>query len=117
MNCDVSNGITSNFIIRVVTRPIYTQIQIDDINPNDSFFGNYYDSGIFQSSDYKTYHLNELFTYWQAMLNTPYNQPVYYKDGYKTLVTYGQQEILSICILTYNNNANIGIKNIIVTYK
>jgi hypothetical protein len=106
----------SNFIIRIYTRPIYTSID-NSFNPNDTFYGNYYDSGIFSASGYTTRHLGNLFSSWTTMLNTSYNQQVYYSGGLQTLQTLGQQQLLSICILTYDINANIGIKNIIVTYK
>ena len=107
-----------NFIIRIYTRPIYTGID-NSLNINDTFYGNYYDS-VDQisniTSDY-TYNLIQLYPSWTTMLNTVYNQTVYYNDGLQLLNILGQQQILSICILTYDINANIGIKNIIVTYK
>ena len=87
--------------------------------PNDNFYGNYYDSiqninpYSVSNIDYNTYHLNDLFPYWSAMLSTVSNTTVYYNGKIKTLGVLGQQQILSICILTYNINANIGIKNIV----
>ena len=126
IQCDLNCDASTNFIIRIYTRPIYTNIGNSGINntlyPNDNFYGTYYDSiqNINPSStnlNYNTYHLNDLFPYWTAMLNTASNMTVYYnglKNGkIKTLGVLGQQQILSICILTYNINANIGIKNIV----
>lgn len=115
---DPNNQIATNFIIRIYTRPIYTGID-NSLNPNDTFYGNYYDSVAQISnitSDY-TYHLNDLFPSWASMLNTIYRKIVYYNDGLQFLSILGQQQILSICVMTYDINANIGIKNIIVTYK
>jgi len=109
---------TTNFIIRIYTRPIYTGID-NSFNPNDTFYGNYYDSlpQISNITSEFTYNLNALFPSWSTMLISFYNQVVYYNDGLQLLYTYGQQQILSICVMTYDINANIGIKNIIVTYK
>jgi hypothetical protein len=115
IQCDLNNYL-GNFIIRVYTRPVYSGID-NSLNVNDTFYGNYYDSTVFQTSGYTTYHLGNLFPSWTNMLTTSYNQQVYYSGGLQTLQTLGEQQILSICILTNNNNANIGIKNIIVTYK
>ena len=115
---DPTNEVACNFIIRIYTRPTYTEIN-NTMNPNDTFYGNYYDSVARISnitSDY-TYNLNELFPYWTPMLNTLYNKTVYYNDGLQYLSILGQQQILSICVMTYDINANIGVKNIIVTYK
>ena len=115
---DPSNQTACNFIIRIYTRPTYTVID-DTMNPNDTFYGNYYDSVARISnitSDY-TYNLNQLFPSWTQMLNTIYNKTVYYNDGLQNLSILGQQQILSICVMTYDINANIGVKNIIVTYK
>ncbi len=51
-------------------------------------------------------------------MNSPYNTQTYYVNSeLVSLSTFGEQQILSICILTYDINANVGIKNIIVTYK
>ena len=115
IQCDLNNYL-GNFIIRIYTRPVYSGID-NSLNINDTFYGNYYDSATFQTSGYTTYHLGNLFPSWTSMLTTSYNQQVYYSRGLQTLQTLGEQQILSICILTNNNNANIGIKNIIVTYK
>jgi hypothetical protein len=115
---DPNNQLATNFIIRIYTRPNYTVID-NSINPNDTFYGNYYDSVAQISnitSDY-TYNLNNLFPSWTSMLNTVYNKTVYYNDGLQNLSILGQQQILSICVMTYDINANIGVKNIIVTYK
>jgi hypothetical protein len=115
---DPANQSACNFIIRIYTRPTYTVID-NNINPNDTFYGNYYDSVARISnitSDYR-YQLNELFPSWTSMLNTIYRKTVYYNDGLQNLNTLGQQQILSICVMTYDINANIGVKNIIVTYK
>lgn len=120
IQCDLNYDGSSNFIIRIYTRPAYTGID-NNLDPNDTFYGNYYDSGIIQSSgfssDYNTYHLGDLFNSWTTMINSPFNETVYYFEGFEYLKTLGEQQILSICILTYDINANIGIKNIIVTYK
>jgi hypothetical protein len=115
IQCDI-NSYLGNFVIRVYTRPIYTGID-NNLNVNDTFYGNYYDSTSFQVSGYTTYHLGDLFPSWSNMLTTSYNKQVYYSGGLQTLQTLGEQQILSICILTNNNNANIGVKNIIVSYK
>ena len=120
IQCDLKsnthNSITSSFIIRIYTRPNYTEID-NSLNPNDSFYGNYYDSDIIHNNGYTTYHLSDLFSYWSTMINTSYNKIVYYNGGLQKLRTLGQQQVLSICIMTYDIIANIGIKNIIVTYK
>jgi hypothetical protein len=120
IQCDLNNSPLSskpsNFIIRIYTRPVYTGID-NSFNPNDTFYGNYYDSSIFCASGYNTYHLDDLFTSWTTLINTSYNQNVCYSGGLQNLQTLGEQQLLSICILTYDINANIGIKNIIVTYK
>ena len=120
IQCDLNYDGSSNFIIRIYTRPVYTGID-NNLDLNDTFYGNYYDSGIIQSvgftSEYNTYHLSDLFNSWTTMINSPFNETVYYFEGFEYLKTLGQQQILSICILTYDINANIGIKNIIVTYK
>jgi len=120
IQCDLNCDASTNFIIRIYTRPAYTNItNIDNtLYPNDTFYGNYYDSiqNINPTStnlNYNTYHLNDLFPYWSAMLTTASNSKVYYNGKIKTLGVLGQQQILSICILTYNINANIGIKNIV----
>ncbi len=120
IQCDliVDPNETPNFIIRIYTRPTYLLID-NSINSDDTFYGNYYDS-ILQNSNITSvyrYNLNDLFPYWTPMLNTPYRKTVYYNDGLQFLNTLGQQQILSICVMTYDINANIGIKNIIVTYK
>jgi len=115
---DPYNQVACNFIIRIYTRPTYTVID-NSLNSNDTFYGNYYDSVAQISnitSDY-TYHLNDLFPSWTPMLNTIYRKTVYYNDGLRILSILGQQQILSICVMTYDINANIGVKNIIVTYK
>ena len=115
---DPNNQVACNFIVRIYTRPTYTVID-NTLNSNDTFYGNYYDSVAQISnitSDY-TYHLNDLFPSWTPMLNTIYGKTVYYNDGLRILSILGQQQILSICVMTYDINANIGIKNIIVTYK
>jgi len=120
LNIALNNNIATNFIIRIYTRPIYgTPINdIDNsLNPTDTFYGNYYDSKIMSTVGYNTYHLGDLFNSWTTMLNSSYNQQVYYFGGLQNLQTIGQQQILSICILTHDINANIGIKNIILTYK
>jgi len=115
IQCDLNSNI-GNFIIRIYTRPVYTSID-NSLNINDSFYGNYYNSRQIEGqTNYTTYHLGDLFPSWSTMLNTSYNQTVYYFNGLRLLKTLGEQEILSICILTLNNNVNIGIKNIIVTY-
>ena len=129
IQCDLNIDNSQNFIIRIYTRPIYTEID-NEFNPNDTFYGNFYDSAILTDisgiemliednpTGYNTYHLGDLFSYWSVLMNSEYNQQVYYADsGLEALSTFGQQQILSICILTYDINANIGIKNIIVTYK
>jgi hypothetical protein len=117
IKCELNVDSSSNFIIRIYTRPIFTSIN-NDLNTNDKFYGNYYDSILFDTnSDYRTYHLNELFPSWRRTMNTSYKQRVYYFNGFQNLETVGEQQILSICILTYGINANIGIKNIILTYK
>ena len=108
----------TNFIIRIYTRPTYSVID-NSLNIDDTFYGNYYDSVEQNStviSEY-TYNLNDLFPSWTSILNTIYNKTVYYNDGLQILNTLGHQQILSICVMTYDINANIGIKNIIVTYK
>jgi hypothetical protein len=100
------------------------------MNSNDTFYGNFYDSAILSDisgietiiennpNGYNTYHLGDLFSYWSVLMNSEYNQQAYYINSeLVTLTTFGEQQILSICILTYDINANIGIKNIIVTYK
>lgn len=115
IQCDL-NSYLGNFIIRIYTRPVYSSID-NSLNINDTFYGNYYDSKVFAASGYITYHLAELFPAWTSILTTSYNQEVYYSGGLQILQTLGHQQILSICILTYNNNANIGIENIIVSYK
>jgi len=121
IQCDLmidSNQAAPNFIIRIYTRPTYSVID-NSINSDDTFYGNYYDS-ISQNSNVLSeyrYNLNDLFPSWTSMLNTIYNKTVYYNDGLQILNTLGQQQILSICVMTYDINANIGIKNIIVTYK
>jgi hypothetical protein len=115
---DPNNQVACNFIIRIYTRPIYTVID-NSFNSNDTFYGNYYDSVARISnitSDYR-YNLNDLFPSWTPMLNTIYRKTVYYNDGLHFLSILGQQQILSICVMTYDINANIGVKNIIVTYK
>ena len=121
IQCDLNCDASSNFIIRIYTRPVYTNIGSGVNNilyPNDNFYGNYYDSiqniNPFSTDlTYNTYYLNDLFPYWSAMLKTASNMTVYYNGKIKTLGVLGQQQILSICILTYNINANIGIKNIV----
>jgi hypothetical protein len=115
---DPNNQVACNFIIRIYTRPNYTVID-NSLDSNDTFYGNYYDSVARISnitSDY-TYNLNDLFPSWTPMLNTIYRKTVYYNDGLHFLSILGQQQILSICVMTYDINANIGVKNIIVTYK
>jgi hypothetical protein len=122
IQCDLNCDASTNFVIRIYTRPAYSNISESGINnilyPNDNFYGNYYDSiqninPISTNLNYNTYHLNDLFPYWSAMLSTVSNTTVYYNGKVKTLGVLGQQQILSICILTYNINANIGIKNIV----
>jgi hypothetical protein len=117
IQCDLNSDEYGNsFIIRIYTRPI---LSIDNtLNIGDNFYGNYYDS-IFPgtSINYNTYHLNDLFSNWNTMLYQPYNQNVNYNSGLVNLTTLGEQEVLAICIYTNAVNANIGIKNIIVTYK
>ena len=123
IQCDLNFDSSQNFIIRIYTRPNYTVIDdiIDNsLNVNDTFYGNFYDSDIsgIVNGDYATYHLIDLFSYWNKLVRTEFNQPTYYPNiGNTILTTYGEQQILSICILTYDINANIGIKNIVVTYK
>jgi hypothetical protein len=116
LNIALNNNIATNFIIRIYTRPVYNEID-NSLNPNDTFYGNYYDSKTMSSIGYNRYHLGDLFNSWTTMLNSSYNKSVYYFSGLQNLQTIGQQQILSICILTYDINANIGIKNIILTYK
>jgi len=122
IQCDLNCDASTNFVIRIYTRPAYSNISIGINNilyPNDNFYGNYYDSiqninpNSVSNVEYNTYHLTDLFPYWYAMLNTVSNTRVYYNGKIKTLGVLGQQQILSICILTYNINANIGIKNIV----
>ena len=121
IQCDLiidTNQSAPNFIIRIYTRPTYSVID-NSVNIADTFYGNYYDS-VEQPSTFiseYTYNLNDLFPSWTSTLNTIYNKTVYYNDGLQNLNTLGQQQILSICVMTYDINANIGIKNIIVTYK
>jgi hypothetical protein len=124
IQCDLNMNMYQNFIIRIYTRPIYNNI--NTFNETDKFYGNFYDSiqlkdisgNTSPNLDYKRYNINDLFPYWSLLLFTRYNQQVYYiNSGLKILTNYGEQEILSICLLTYDINANIGIKNIIVTYK
>jgi hypothetical protein len=115
---DQNNERASNFIIRIYTRPHYTVID-NNINAGDTFYGNYYDSVAQFSNiapDYG-YNLKDLFPSWTLMLNTEYKKTVHYNNGLQYLSILGQQQILSICIMTYDINANIGAKNIIVTYK
>jgi hypothetical protein len=116
IQCDLNVDNSSNFIIRIYTRPLYSSID-NSLNSGDNFYGNYYDSDVSGTSDYTTYHLNDLFSNWSTMLTTSYNQIVYYNNGPTLLSTYGDQEVLAICIYTTAANANIGIKNIIVSYK
>jgi hypothetical protein len=129
IQCDLNIDNSQNFIIRVYTRPNYNQID-NEMNINDTFYGNFYDSAIVSDisgietiiennpTGYNTYHLGDLFNYWSVLMNSEYNQQAYYINSeLVTLSTFGEQQILSICILTYDINANIGIKNIIVTYK
>lgn len=118
IQCDLNSDLSGNsFIIRIYTRPIFS---IDNsLNVGDKFYGNYYDSA-FPSTptiEYNTYHLNDLFSNWNTMLYQSYNQNVNYKSGLINLTTLGEQEVLAICIYTTALNANIGVKNIIVTYK
>jgi hypothetical protein len=123
IQCDLNFVSSQHFIIRIYTRPNYTIIDnvIDNsFNVNDSFYGNFYDSDIsgIINREYTTYHLTDLFSYWNLLIRSEFNQPTFYPNiGSTILTTYGQQQILSICILTYDINANIGIKNIVVTYK
>jgi hypothetical protein len=116
IQCDLNVESGNSFLIRIYTRPIYSSID-SSLNTGDNFYGNYYDSDVSGTSNYTTYHLNDLFSNWSTMLTTSYNQSVYYKNGSTVLYNYGEQEILAICIYTKVANANIGIKNIIVTYK
>ena len=115
MNCDNS----SNFIIRIYTRPIYTGID-NSFNPNDTFYGNYYDSVLFNGSfDFTTYNLHELFPYWSVLINSQYTiNAYYYNKGFnlRQINTFGEQQILSICIFNPVLNSNIGIKNIELSY-
>jgi len=121
IQCDLNSTIHDNFRIRIYTRPVFTSIDGSfdgSFNINDRFYGNYYDSvklGI--NSDYHTYHLNKLFPDWPNELQKSYGQIVYYNNGTQTLNTLGEQQILSICLMTNKINAKIGIKNIIVSYK
>jgi hypothetical protein len=129
IQCDLNIDNSQNFIIRIYTRPNYTQIN-NLVNPYDTFYGNFYDSAVLADisgielmiennpNGYNTYHLGDLFNYWSVLMNSEYNRQTYFIDsGIETISTFGEQQILSICILTYDINANIGIKNIIVTYK
>jgi hypothetical protein len=129
IQCDLNIDNSQNFIIRIYTRPNYTQID-NELNPNDTFYGNFYDSAVLSDisgielmiennpNGYNTYHLGDLFNYWSVLMSSEYNKQTYFVDsGLETISTFGEQQILSICILTYDINANIGIKNIIVTYK
>jgi hypothetical protein len=118
IQCDLnSDEFGNSFIIRIYTRPIFS---IDNsLNIGDKFYGNYYDSAFpaTPTIQYNTYHLNDLFSNWNIMLYEAYNQTVNYKSGAINLTTLGEQEVLAICIYTTALNANIGVKNIIVTYK
>lgn len=118
LSVDPNNQSASNFIIRIYTRPDYTIID-NNINVGDTFYGNYYDS-VAQISNIRTdygYNLKDLFPSWTLMLNREYKKTVHYNNGLQDLSILGEQQILSICIMTYDINANIGAKNIIVSYK
>jgi len=119
ITCDL-NSDGDHFFIRIYTRPVYSAID-NNVNSEDTFYNNYYESDISGIFDYTTFHLNDLFSNWPIILDTPYNQTVYYNgpNGLETKVLsrLGEEQILSICIYTKNVNANIGIKNIIITYK
>lgn len=121
ITCDLNCNNSSNFIIRIYTRPVFSGID-NSFNPNDTFFGNYYDSVSLNGTiDYNTYNLYSLFIGWKDLLLTSYQQSVYYNNGtnfnIQQLNKIGEQQILSICILTKFLNSNIGIKNITVSYK
>jgi hypothetical protein len=121
ITCDLNCNNSSNFIIRIYTRPVFSGID-NSFNPNDTFFGNYYDSVSLNGTiDYNTYNLYSLFIGWKDLLLTSYQQSVYYNNGtnfnIQQLTKIGEQQILSICILTKFLNSNIGIKNITVSYK
>jgi len=118
IQCDLNSYNGDHFFIRIYTRPAYSTM---NDNLSDSFYSNYYDSSISGTFDYTTFHLNDLFSNWPILLDTSYNQTVYYNgpSGLQptTITRLGQEQILSICIYTKNVNANIDIKNIIITYK
>ena len=121
ITCDINCNNSCNFIIRIYTRPVFSGID-NSYNPNDTFFGNYYDSiSLNGTIDYTTYNLFTLFVGWKNLLLTTYQQSVYYNNGtnfsIQQLNKIGEQQILSICILTNVLNSNIGIKNITVSYK
>jgi hypothetical protein len=114
IQCDL-NSDTDHFIIRIYTRPYFSSI--DNSLTMDNFYGNYFDSSISGTFDYTTFHLNDLFSNWTNILNTYQPRTVYYNNGPTIISTYGEEEVLAICIYTNVANANIGIKNIIVSYK
>ena len=114
IQCDLNSYDSDQFIIRIYTRPYFS---IDNTLTMDNFYGNYFDSYVSGTFDYTTFHLNDLFSNWTTILNTYQPRTVYYNSGSTTITTYGEEEILAICIYTNVANANIGIKNIIVSYK
>lgn len=119
IKCDLNCDNSSNFIFRIYTRPIYTGFD-NSFNKNDTFYGNYYDSILFNGTfDFTTFNLYELFPYWSSMVNSEYIvNTYYYNKGFniKQINTLGEQQILSICIFTTELNSNVGIKNIELSY-
>jgi hypothetical protein len=119
ITCELNSVNSSNFIIRIYTRPLFNGI--DNSLNDDSFFGNYYDSiSLNGTTGYTSYNLTTLFPYWSALLTGSYVVNAYYNNngfGYKQINTFGEQQILSICIFTTVLNSNIGIKNIELIYK
>jgi len=119
IKCDINCDNSSNFIIRIYTIPIYTGID-NSFNPDDTFYGNYYDSILFNETfDFTTFNIYSLFPYWTSLINSQYNvNTYYYNRGFKIqqLKTFGQQQILFICIFNTVLNSNIGIKNIELSY-
>uniref|UniRef100_A0A6C0ET00 Uncharacterized protein n=1 Tax=viral metagenome TaxID=1070528 RepID=A0A6C0ET00_9ZZZZ len=120
ITCELNSDNSSNFFIRIYTRPIFNGID-NSFNSSDSFFGNYYDSiSLSGTTSYTYYNLSTLFPYWTTLLTGSYVVNAYYNNngfGYKQINTFGEQQILSICIFTTVLNSNIGIKNIELIYK
>lgn len=120
ITCELNSDNSSNFFIRIYTRPIFNGID-NSFNSSDSFFGNYYDSiSISGTTNYTYYNLASLFPYWSTLLTGSYVVNAYYNNngfGLRQINTFGEQQILSICIFTTVLNSNIGIKNIELIYK